>query len=303
MIKCKLFTGNKCSKLVLKVSQCLGLPLSNVQISRFENGEFFVRYLEDIEHYCVLLVLEVVPFINEAIIQLLQMIDAARQAKAERIIVVLPFYPYARQDKSLIKGSGMASVLLSKLIEISGADQLVTVDLHNPSQCDYFKVPTYNINLEDFWLNYFKSNIDINSSSILVAADKGVKDRVERWASNLNCSWGYADKRRSLEGKVEVVGLQADVQNKNVYLMDDLIDTGCTLFCVANRLKASGAKKIMGMVTHGITRKATLQRLQMSALDALITTDTLEVLRTIKFPTEVVSIADVLAESLKQFLE
>ena len=299
MINCKLFTGRKCSELVSRVSQSLQLPLGNIQIFRFENGEFFVRYLEDIEHKCVLLILEVMPFINESIVQFLQMIDAARQAKAERIIVILPFYPYARQDRAL-NGSGISSVLLSRLIKAAGADLLITVDLHNSSQCKNFEVPTYNITLEEFWLNYLKLNGE--SAALLVAADKGMKSRVEYLACKLNCSWGYIDKRRNLEGEVESVELKGDVSQGDVYLIDDLIDTGKTLSCAVNRLKASGARKIVGVVTHGIVRETTLKRLQMSALDALITTDTLPTMMTNKFPTKVVSIAEVLVKNLKQFL-
>lgn len=301
MSGCKLFAGCKTSKLALEICRFLEIETGRVQISRFSNGELYVCYLEDVRDTKILLMPD---FVNKDkdVMEFFQMIDAAHQNEAHSIIVVLPFCPYARQNRKILIGEGIPSLLFSKLLKVAGADQLVTIDLHSPEQCQNFEIPTVNVNLEKFWLKYLQEKIDDKANCLILAADKGMKPRVEYLSSRLNCCYGYADKQRGCTGEVEIKNIYGDVYGKNVYLVDDLIDTGHTLASVTKQLKHLGALKITGIVTHGVTRKSALDVLSRCKLDALVSTNTLPVLMSREFPTEVVSVVPLLGKHIKRFL-
>lgn len=301
MSDCKLFAGCKVSKLALEICRFLDVETGKVQISRFSNGEVSVCYLEDVCDVKVLLMPDLMDG-DKDVMGLFQMIDAAHQNKAHSIIVILPFYPYARQNRKNSNGEGIPSLLFAKLLKVAGADQLLTIDLHSPEQYQNFEIPTVNVSLEKFWLKYLQEKIVDKANCLIFAADKGMKTRVEYLSSRLNCCCGYADKQRNCTGEIEIKNIYGDVYGKNVYLIDDLIDTGHTLASVTEHLKHLGARKITGIVTHGVIRKSALDVLNRCKLDALVSTNTLPVLMSREFPTEIVSVVPLLGQHIRRFL-
>ena len=235
---------------------------------------------------------------DESIFETLRMIDAAKNSGAKAITVVFPCYPYARQDRIVQDGCGLPPKLVAKLLKTAGSDRLVTVDIHAPRQIDYFPLSTFNVSTEALFADYLRQRTRERDEILLFAPDRGALPRVRSLAKILNLEFGWADKQRLVDGTLKLSDFHGNVRGKSVYIVDDRIDTGSTLSAVAIRLKQAGVKRIVGIVTHGITSIALLEHLKTAGIDKLVETDTRNVIRDGNF-VEVLSVAKLLAEKLK----
>lgn len=252
---------------------------------------------ESVAQESVVLIKNLGDHLHDDLFELLFLIDAAKRASAEEITVVLPCYPYARQDH-FTSGGALPPHLFSRLLQQAGADALVTLDLHAAQQCKTFALPTVNLSVEELWMDFLRQQ-DL-SQAVLFAADGSMKNRVKRWAERLQCPWGYTEKVRQKEsGEVQIVRAQGNVDHRTVYVIDDRIDTGTTLYQVAQNLRQRNAVAVFGLVTHNVGPQNTEHYPLQHVLDELITTDTCPT-RPYPLPVKTLSVAPLLAQHLEK---
>ena len=291
-------TNSNPSALAKNVARQLGCTATFVSVKTFENGETQLQLPISVSGKAVFLFQTLTANPDKVIFETLQTIDAAKHSGAQSITVIFPCYPYARQDRELQDGCDIPPKLIAKLLKTAGADRLVTVDLHAPKQIDDFPLPTYNLSTENLFLDYLHREKNTTDGIFLFAPDRGALPRVQSLAEILHVNFGWADKHRLEDGTIKFSDFYGNIHGKSVYIIDDRIDTGGTLLAVATHLKQAGAKRIIGIVTHGVTSSALLEHLKTAGLDGLVETDTRGVTRDENF-VEVLSVAELLVEKLK----
>ena len=287
------------SALATDVAHLLGYEAVSVREKTFNDGEKRLQLPISVSGKEVIIFQTITDQPDAVIFETLRIIDAAKTAGAEAITVVFPCYPYARQDRIVQDGCGIPPKLVAKLLKTAGADRLVTVDMHAPRQIDDFPLPTFNVSTEALFANYLQQRTEKTDEILLFAPDRGALPRVQSLAKILNLEFGWTDKRRLSDGTLKLSDFHGNVREKNIYVIDDRIDTGGTLIAVAKRLKQSGARRIIGMVTHGVTSPIVLEHLGTAGLDGLVETDTREVIQDKNF-AGVLSVAELLAKELKK---
>ena len=290
--------GSQPSALATDVAHLLGCEAVSVRKKTFNDGETRLQLPIAVAGKEVI-IFQAIPNHPDAVIfETLRLIDAAKNSDAKSITVAFPCYPYARQDRKLEDGCGLPPKLIAKLLKTAGADRLVTVDIHAPRQIDDFPLSTFNVSTEALFANYLQQRTGKTDEILLFAPDRSALPRVRSLAKILNLEFGWGDKQRLVDGTLKLSDFHGNVRGKSVYIIDDRIDTGGTLIAVATHLKQAGAKRIIGIVTHGITSIALLKRLKTASLDGLVETDTREIIREGDF-AEVLSVAELLAKKLK----
>lgn len=290
--------GSQPSALATNVAHLLGCEVVPVQKKTFNDGETRLRLPMSVADKEVIIFQSITEQPDESIFETLRMIDAAKNSDAKSITVVFPCYPYARQDRELLDGCDIPPKLIAKLLKTAGADRLVTVDIHAPRQIDDFPLPTFNVSTESLFANYLREKAGKTDEILLFAPDHSALPRVQSFAKTLGCDFGCVDKQRLEDGTIHLSAVHGNVHWKDIYVIDDRIDTGSTLITVSKHLKQAGAQHIIGMVTHGVTSPIVLERLKTAGLDKLVETDTREVIRSEGF-VKVLSVAELLAERLK----
>ena len=295
---CIFIIGSQPSALATDVAHLLGCEAVSVRKKTFDDGEKRLQLPISVAGKEVIIFQTITDQPDAVIFETLRIIDAAKTAGAKAITVVFPCYPYARQDRIVQDGCGLPAQLIAKLLKTAGADRLVTVDMHAPKQIEQFPLPTFNLSTEALFADYLRQEKIQTDESLLFAPDRGALTRVQTLAKMLSLDFGWADKQRLEDGTIRLSDLHGNVRGKSVYLIDDRIDTGGTLIAVATRLKRTGAQRMIGIVTHGITSLALLEHLKTAGLDGLVETDTRNVTRDENF-VEVLSVAELLTEKLR----
>jgi ribose-phosphate pyrophosphokinase len=268
----KLFSGTSNTGLAEKISQRINVPLGKVQISRFPDGEVFVRILENVRGWDVFLVQSTVPDPNESLMELLVMIDAFRRASAERITAVIPCYGYARQDRKDQPRVPITAKLVANLIVAAGVDRVLTVDLHAGQIQGFFDIPLDNLYAFPVFSEYIRS-LDLKDP-VIVSPDVGGIKLAAAYSSNMKLPVAAVDKRRLSDTEVEATGIIGDVRGCDVVLVDDMVTTAGSLTEAGRMLKEFGARDVYACVTHGILVGPAMERLEASPLKTLVITDT-----------------------------
>lgn len=287
-----LLCSSEVSSLSQAVARELGCKTFPVCVKTFVDGEKQVCLPLSVQNEAVLLFPNATLSSDEAIFEVLQMVDAARRSGAKSITCVWPCYPYARQDKAVKSGCSVPPQLVSKLLAAAGANQVVTVDIHAPEQLTAFVVPTFNVPTEKLFLAYLRTKR--TDRMMLLAADKSVKTRVQSLAEALACDCGWADKEHRSDGTLTLANFQGQVLGNDVYVIDDRIDSGATMALVAKYVKQFGAQRMVGMVTHGVCSMEILKRLKQAGMNSLVETDTRPV-KNVKDFTTIFSVAHELS--------
>ena len=291
--------GSQPSALATDVAHLLGCEAVSVYKKNFNDGETYLQLPISVAGKAVIIFQTITDQPDVVIFETLRIIDASKTSGARTITVLFPCYPYARQDRIVQDGCGLPPKLVAKLLKTAGADRLVTVDMHAPKQIDDFPLPTFNVSTEALFADYLQQRTEKTDDILLFAPDRGALSRVQSLAKILNLEFGWTDKRRLSDGTLKLLNFYGDVREKDIYIIDDRIDTGGTLITVATHLKQAGAQRIVGMVTHGVTSPAVLERLKTAGLDEIIETDTREVIQGGDF-AGVLSVAELLAKELKK---
>ncbi|MGM0378702.1 MAG: ribose-phosphate pyrophosphokinase [Bacillota bacterium] len=270
----KVFAGNSNIRLARKVCDQLGLDLGNNTVSTFSDGEITVNIHETVRGRDVFLIQSVSPpNVNRNLMELLIMIDAMKRASAGRITAVVPYYGYARQDRKAKPRDPISAKLVANLITEAGADRVLTMDLHASQIQGYFDIPVDHLLGVPILAKYLKKK-DLDDL-VLVSPDLGSVTRTRDLAEKLDVPLAIIDKRRPKANEVEVMNVIGDIKDKNVLLIDDMIDTAGTITSGANALKDMGAKDVYACCTHGVFSGPAFDRIENSVIKELVTLDTI----------------------------
>jgi len=261
--------GSASDRIAKDLSEELKTTLVNTTIKRFPDDELYIRILDDISKEHVIIVQTTYPDNN--IVELFLLQDAAKEAGAKKITVVIPYFGYARQDKKFLDGEPISAKAIAKLISLN-ADKVITVDPHKEYILDFFTTPAFSCSAVPEIAKYLsQKNIDL-----LLAPDKGALDRVKKASKIIGCDFDYMEKTRIDGTTVEIKPKNLDVKNKNVAIIDDIISTGGTMAKSIKELKNQGAKKVFVSCTHGLFAGDAIKKLELAGCDEIISTDTIK---------------------------
>lgn len=293
----KLFAGNSNRNLAEAISKELRIPLSDCEVGHFSDGETSVHLGESVRGRDVFIIQSTSAPVNENLMELLIMIDAARRASAGRITAVMPYFGYARQDRKAKARDPITAKLVADIITSAGADRILTMDLHANQIQGFFDIPVDHLVGGPILYKYFQKFVD--DGFVVVSPDVGSVSRARNVAAKLNCPMAIVDKRRPKANQVEVMNIIGDVSGKTCLMVDDMIDTAGTICQGAEALYNNGAKKIFACCTHAVLSGPAIQRLQDSHIDKLVVLDTIPLPEEKRLPKiEVLSVAKVFAQAI-----
>ena len=273
-----IVSGRAHPQLAQDIAAALGTDVVDTELRTFANGEIYARYTESLRGSDVFIVQSHCRPINEWLMEQLIMIDAAKRASAKRITVVVPFYPYARQDK---KGRGREPIsarLVADLFAVAGANRIMSVDLHAAQVQGYFDGPVDHLFAMPVLLDHFDRKLD-KSTLTVVSPDMGRVRVADIWSDKLGAPLAIIHKRRDpkVANQVSVHEIVGDVNGRVCLLVDDMIDTGRTIVKAAEALKKNGAAGVVVAATHAVFSDPATEILQSDFIDEVVVTDTLPV--------------------------
>jgi ribose-phosphate pyrophosphokinase len=296
----KVFTGRSHPTLAQEICARLGIDSGRVSLYSFSDGENYVQIDENVRGADVFVIQPTSPPVNDNLMELLIMLDAFKRSSARRITAVMPYYGYARQDRKDKPRVPITSKLCADLISTAGADRVLTLDLHASQIQGFFNVPVDHLFAAPVIVRYLR-DLDMPDLTI-VSPDAGGVERARAYAKRLGATLAIVDKRRVAANQTEVMNIIGDVQGRNVFVVDDIIDTAGTLIHTTEALFAKGAKSISASCTHAVLSGPAIQRINNSQLDRVIATNSM--------PTQdkeqecpklkALSIADLLAEAIRR---
>jgi ribose-phosphate pyrophosphokinase len=293
----KLITGNSNRPLAQKIGNYLKIPLCDAEIKRFSDGEIAVKINENIRRTDVFIIQSTNPP-AENLLELLVIADAARRASAERITAVIPYYGYARQDRKDQPRVPITSKLVANLIAASGADRVLTMDLHAAQIQGFFDIPMDHLFSNPVFHDYFAN---FQSDQWVVLADLGSIKMVRNFAKKLAMPFAVLDKKRHVANQVEVLNVIGEVEGKNVLIRDDIVDTAGTLTQAAEFLIKLGAKEIYACCTHAVLSGRALELIERSPIRKVIISDTINTEnRKLSGKFEILSISSIFGETIRR---
>lgn len=297
--KLKIFAGNANPKLAQDVANCLSHRLGEMIITRFADGEMRCAINESIRGADVFIIQPTCAPVNETVMELLILCDAFKRASAKRIVPIIPYFGYARQDKKVRPREPITAKLVADLITLAGADRVFSIDLHAGQIQGFFDKPVDHLPAGPLIGHYLLQNGLRGKGVTVVSPDVGGVERATILAETLGADLAIVAKRRPEPGKVKIVDVIGDVDGQVCVLIDDLIDSGGTFVAAAHELAERGAKEIYACATHPVLSGDAVRRINDSAIKQLIVTDTIPIApeRMID-KIKVLSIAQVCAEAI-----
>jgi ribose-phosphate pyrophosphokinase len=269
----RIFTGNSNPELARNICTHLGLPLGEALVTTFSDGETRVEFGDNVRGRDVFLIQSTCPPANQNLMELLIMIDAVKRASARRITAVIPYFGYARQDRKVAPRVPITAKLVADLLSTTGADRVLTLDLHVGQIQGFFDIPVDNLYASPVMIPHIRENFDDDLA--IVSPDAGGVARARAYAKRLGASLGLIDKRRDAPGKAKAMHLIGEVLGKETVILDDIIDTGGTLTQAAEVIMQRGARNVNACCTHAVLSGPAVQRLTDSPLNRLVVTDTI----------------------------
>lgn len=296
-----IFAGSTCPALAEDIATSLGTTLGNVKLEKFSNGEIYARYLESVRGADVFIVQSTsTPNVNEAIMELLIMADAAKRASARTVNAVVPCYGYARQDRKAAAREPITAKLVANLMTSAGIDRTITIDLHQGQIQGFFDTPVDHLTALPIFADYFKKKGLNKETLCVVSPDVGRAKAAKKLSDMLESDLAIMHKGRPGHNKAEITALIGDVAGKTCIVNDDMIDTAGTLCAAVATLKEKGADKVYVCATHPIFSGPAYERLENSQIDEVVVCNTIHV------PAErqtgkitVISVANLLARAVK----
>ncbi|MFL0269546.1 ribose-phosphate pyrophosphokinase [Candidatus Clostridium radicumherbarum] len=301
----KIFTGNSHPKLAKEIADLLGAPVGASKVGTFSDGEISVDINETVRGADIFVIQSTNAPVNDNLMELLIMIDAFKRASAGRITAVIPYYGYARQDRKAKARDPITAKLVADLLTAAGANRILTMDLHAPQIQGYFNIPVDHLLGAPILAKYFISKGFADRDDVVVVSpDLGSVTRARNFADKLHAPIAIIDKRRPKANVSEIMNVIGDIQDKNVILIDDVIDTAGTICNAANALKDMGAKEVYACCTHSVLSGPAIERIEASAIKELtmLNTNDLPQHRMLsKF--NILSVGPVFAEAIKRIYE
>lgn len=279
----KLISGNANPQLAEQISEALGVPLCEAEVSRFPDGEINIHIKETVRGADVFVIQPTSPPVNEHLMELLLLIDALKRASAGRVTAVIPYYGYARQDRKHVGRVPISARLVANLIEAAGADRMLTLDLHAGQIQGFFNIPVDNLKADPIFARYFQERGLADEEAVIVSPDLGAVKRARAVAERLGVPLAIVEKRRMSSGQVVSLNLIGEVEGRRAILIDDIISTGGTLIETLGLLERKRAREIYAAFTHGVFAEGALERirevirssLEGSPLRRLVVTNTI----------------------------
>ena len=296
----KIFSGNSNLPLARKIASYVGVPLGSVELSKFSDGELRVAFNENIRGEDVFIIQSTNPP-AENLMELLLMLDAAKRASANTVTAVMPYYGYARQDRKDKARVPISARMVLDLISSAGVDRMVTMDLHSPQIQGFTNVPFDNLYSRIALFNKLQDyNLDLDSGVVL-APDIGSAKMSQSYAKKLGIGFALIDKRRPSPNIAEVANLIGDLKGRQVFIIDDMIDTAGTICNAAEAAINHGAKSVVAIATHAVLSGPAIKRLKDSVLTKIILSDTIPIEENSLFEKlEIISVAEVFAEAIQR---
>ncbi len=294
----KLISGNANRPLAEKVAEQMGVPLSDVTVDRFADGEIQVKINENVRGVDVFIIQSTQPP-AENLMELLILLQACFLASAERITVVLPYYGYARQDRKDQPRVPITAKLVAQLVEVAGADRVLTLDLHSTQIQGFFDIQADNLFAAPVILDHIRKGDTKNL--MIVSPDVGSTKIGRAFAKRLNVDLAIVDKRRSEKDNVEVMNIIGDVKGRDVVILDDMITTGGTLVKAARAVSDKGARSVTACATHPVFAGSALSMIQDSPIREVVVTNSLPFTRFDECPkVKVLDVSRLIAEAIKR---
>ncbi|EHL16553.1 ribose-phosphate diphosphokinase [Peptoanaerobacter stomatis] len=297
----KIFAGNSNISLASKIAKGVGVELGQIEVKKFSDGEIAVNILESVRGKDIYIIQSTSEPVDTNLMELLIMIDAFKRASAGRINAVIPYYGYARQDRKAKSRDPITAKLVANLITAAGADRVVTMDLHAAQIQGYFDIPVDHLLGEPILANAYKNRFYGRDDVVIVSPDLGSVTRARKFADSLGVGIAIIDKRRPRANVCEVLNIIGDVKDKNVIIVDDMIDTAGTLVNGANALEGFGAKDIYACCTHPVLSGEAITRIQNSPIKEVLVLDTIELQENKKIDkVKIESVAPIFSQAISR---
>ncbi len=268
-----IFAGNSNPLLGDRISEYLAKPLGKLKVNRFSDGEIQVEILENVRKQEIFVIQSTCKPVNDHLVELLLMIDAFKRSSASRITAVIPYFGYARQDKKVSPRVPISAKMVADILENTGVDRVITMDLHAGQIQGFFSVPVDNLYAAPIIIDDIRTRYPENL--VVVSPDAGGVERARAYAKRLNCSLAIVDKRRSAPNQARAMAIIGDVQDKIAIVIDDMVDTAGTLTEAAGVICEKGARQVHAYCTHPVLSGPAIDRINSSSLSSLVATDTI----------------------------
>ena len=272
-----IFSGRATESLARRVAEIYGTELGKSVVFQYADGEFQPSYEQSIRGGVVFIIQSTMPP-TDNLFELLMMVDAAKRASAQKIIAVVPYYGFARQDRKDKPHVPIASKLIADMLMAAGVDRVITMDLHADQIQGFFNIPVDHLYGSSLFMPYIREKFE-PEDVMFASPDMGGSKRAGMYAKTLNNSFVICYKHRNKPNEIGEMRLIGDVKDKHVILLDDIIDTGSTICKAAGRIKETGAKSVRAMITHPVLSGNAIEKVENSALEELVTTDTIPLKR------------------------
>jgi ribose-phosphate pyrophosphokinase len=298
--KLKVFSGNSNILLAQEISRELQIPLGKANVKKFSDGEIQVEIEENVRGMDVFVVQSTCTPVNVYLMELLIMMDAMKRASAERVTAVMPYYGYARQDRKVAPRAPITAKLIADLITTAGASRVLTIDLHAGQIQGFFNIPVDHLYSAPVMIEFIKKKFADNL--VIVSPDAGGVERARAFGKRLGATLAIIDKRRPEPNQSSVMNIIGEIKGKTALLMDDMVDTAGTLTQSAEALRAAGAKSAVACCTHPVLSGAAIERINKSALQELVVTDTIPLREEAESCKKIVvlSVSKLLGEAIKR---
>jgi ribose-phosphate pyrophosphokinase len=295
----KLFACRSSRSIAEKIANELGIELGKSSVTKFSDGEFQTRYDESVRGNAVFIVQSTEPP-AENLLELLLMIDAAKRASAYKVIAVIPYYGLARQDRKDRPRVSIGAKLTADLLSAAGVDRIMTMDLHADQIQGFFDVPVDHLYGSAIFVPYIEQ---LNIPDLTISApDMGGSKRANAYSRYLQSEMVLCYKLRKKPNVIEEMSIIGDVTDRNVVIVDDMIDTAGTICMAANMMKERGAKSIRAFATHPILSGNAIERIEESAIEELVVTDSVPITKQCS-KIRVISIAEIFAKTISAVIE
>ena len=298
----KIFSGRANIPLAKGICNYLNVPLGEVKIKDFSDGEIAVSFEENIRNETVFLIQSTNPP-SDNIFELLLLIDAAKRASAKAIIPVIPYLGYARQDRKEKPRVPISARLMLDLISLGGIDRVISMDLHSPQIQGFVQVPFDHLYSSISILNRLKKFQLGADNGVVLAPDIGSAKISRSYAKKLGIGFALIDKRRPKPNQAEVVNLVGELNEKHVLIVDDMIDTAGTICNAAETAMENGALSVKAIATHAVLSGSSIDKLIKAPIESVLVTDTIYLPENKKFEKlEIMSVSETFGESIKRIV-
>ena len=292
-----IFAGRATKDLATRVAESYGIPLGKSEVFQYADGEFQPSFEETIRGGIVFIIQSTIPP-TDNLFELLMMIDAAKRASADKVVAVIPYYGFARQDRKDKPHVPIASKLIADMLQASGVDRVVTMDLHADQIQGFFNIPVDHLFGSSIFMPYIREVLNVEDV-MFASPDLGGSRRAGMYAKTMGNSFVMCYKHRNKPNEIGEMRLIGDVKDKHVILLDDIIDTGTTICKAAAIIKESGAKSVRAMITHPVLSGNAIEKVEASELEELVVADTIPLKRA-SSKIHVLSCDWLLAEAIRR---